>query len=101
MGIRLYREPALENPVLIACWPGIGSIGIMAVDTLRRTAKAEELGEIEPWDSFYPKSVLIRNGESEDMEFPASKFCFRKSSPRDLMIFVGEEQPGEVGSGYA
>jgi len=50
MGIRLYDKPKLENPVLIAGWPGIGNIGITAVDTLREMVRAEEFGEIEPWD---------------------------------------------------
>ena len=53
MGIRLYKEPKLENPVLIAGWPGIGNIGITAVNTLREMVRAEEFGEIEPWDFFY------------------------------------------------
>ena len=63
MGIILYREPRLESPILIASWPGIGNIGIIAVDTFRGMVRAEEIGEIEPWDFFYPKKVSIRNGE--------------------------------------
>ena len=62
MGIRLYQEPQLENPIFVASWPGIGNIGIIAVDTLREVLEAEEFGEIEPWDFFYPKRVLIRKG---------------------------------------
>ncbi len=46
MGIRLYQEPHLENPILVASWPGIGNIGIIAVDTLRGMLEAEEFGEI-------------------------------------------------------
>jgi len=69
MGIRLDRMPEVENPVLIAGWPGIGNIGIIAVDTLRGMMRAEEFGEIEPWDFFYPKRVIIRNGELMDLEF--------------------------------
>ena len=42
MGLRLYEEPRLDNPVLIACWPGIGNIGIIAVDILRKAVGAEE-----------------------------------------------------------
>ena len=101
MGISLYKEPKLENPVLIASWPGIGNIGLIAVDALSGAVKAEEFGEIEPWDFFYPKKALIRNGELKDLEFPANKFYFKRSKPKDLMFFVGEEQPTEVGSAYA
>jgi len=101
MGVRLYKEPELENPVMVASWPGIGNIGIIAVDTLKNMLGAEELGEIEPWDFFYPKKVLIRNGELKDVEFPSSKFYFKRTGEADLLFFVGEEQPSDGGRTYA
>lgn len=101
MGIVIYKEPELENPVMVASWPGIGNIGIIAVDTLRNMLGAEELGEIEPWDFFYPKKVLIRNGELKDVEFPTSKFYFKRTGETDLLFFVGEEQPSDGGRTYA
>ena len=101
MGLRLYEEPKLNKPVLIACWPGIGNIGIIAVDILRRTVGAEELGEIEPWDFFYPRRVLIRDGELKDLEFPSNKFYFKRTEKKDLLFFIGEEQPTDGTGGYA
>lgn len=101
MGIRLCKEPKLEDPVLIAGWPGIGNIGIIAADTLRGVLRAEEFGEIEPWDFFYPKKVIIRNGELEGLEFPSNKFYFRRTRGKDLMFFIGEEQPTEREKAYA
>lgn len=101
MGVRLYKEPNLENPVLVACWPGIGNIGLVAVDTMRRMLEAEEFGEIEPWDFFYPRKVLIRNGELKDLEFPSNKFYFKRTDKKDLMFFIAEEQPAWEGKAYA
>jgi proteasome assembly chaperone (PAC2) family protein len=101
MGIKLYQKPQLDNPVLIASWPGIGNIGIIVVDTLREILGAEEFGEIEPWDFFYPKQVLIRKGVLESLEFPRSKFYFKRTSVKDMILFVGEEQPTEGGRMYA
>jgi proteasome assembly chaperone (PAC2) family protein len=101
MGIVIYKEPELENPVMVASWPGIGNIGIIAVDTLRNMLKAEELGEIEPWDFFYPKKILIRNGELKELEFPSSKFYFKRTGEKDLLFFIGEEQPSDGGRTYA
>ena len=101
MGIRLYKEPKLDKPVLIASWPGIGNSGIIAVDTLRGIVRAEELGEIEAWDFFYPSKVLIRDGELKDLEFPSSKFYFKRTEGKDLLFFMGEEQPTEGGRAYA
>jgi proteasome assembly chaperone (PAC2) family protein len=101
MVIRLDRMPEVENPVLIAGWPGIGNIGIIAVDTLRGIMRAEEFGEIEPWDFFYPKRVIIRNGELMDLEFPTNKFYFKRTEGKDLIFFIGEEQPAQAGRAYA
>src|SRR4030042_168616 len=101
MAIRLYKEPALENPVLVACWPGIGNIGLLAVDTLRRTLEAEEFGEIEPWHFFYPRRLLIRHGELRELEFPSNKFFFKKTDSRDLLFFIADEQPSWEGKVYA
>jgi proteasome assembly chaperone (PAC2) family protein len=101
MGVRLYKEPKLVNPILVACWPGIGNVGIMAVDILRRTVAAEELGEIESWDFFYPRKVLIRDGELIDLEFPYNKFYFKKTGNKDLLFFIGEEQPSDGAEVYA
>jgi len=101
MGIRIYKEPELHTPVMVASWPGIGNIGIIAVDTLRGMVGAEEFGEIEPWDFFYPKRVLIKSGELKELEFPASKFYFKRAKGKDLIFFTGEEQPADGGRAYA
>ncbi|RLC65088.1 MAG: hypothetical protein DRI01_01985 [Chloroflexi bacterium] len=101
MGISLCKEPNLENPILVASWPGIGNIGIIAVDTLRGMLGAEEFGEIEPWDFFYPRRVLIKNGILEYLEFPSSKFYFKRAAGKDIIFFIGEEQPTEGNRIYA
>jgi proteasome assembly chaperone (PAC2) family protein len=101
MGIRLYQEPRLANPVMVAGWPGIGNIGIIAVDTLRGMLMAEEFGEIEPWEFFYPKKVSIKNGELVDLEFPSNKFYLGKTEKRDIIFFIGEEQPAGGRGPYA
>ncbi|MCX8126199.1 MAG: PAC2 family protein [Dehalococcoidia bacterium] len=100
MSVRIYKEPALERPVLVAGWPGIGSIGLLAVDTMRRLLGAEEFGEIEPWEFFYPKRALIRNGELAELEFPSNKFYFARPARYDLIFFIGEEQPTMGRTGY-
>jgi hypothetical protein len=101
MGVRLYKKPRLTDPVLIASWPGIGNIGIIAVDTLRGAIGAEQFGEIEPWDFLYPEKLLIEDGELIDLEFPSSRFYFKKTEKKDLIFFIGEEQPTEGGGFYA
>jgi proteasome assembly chaperone (PAC2) family protein len=101
MGIKLYREPKLEKPIMFVGWPGIGNIGIIAVNTLKGFLRGEELGEIESWDFFYPRKVSIRDGLLEDLEFPSNKFYCRRLQNKDLIFFTGEEQPTEGGGMYA
>lgn len=101
MGIKLFQEPRLENPALIAGWPGIGNIGILAVDTLKTLLMAEELGELEAWDFFYPRKMVIQNGQLADVEFPGNRFFFKKTLKRDLIFFLGEEQPNTGMGPYA
>ena len=101
MGLRLYQTPQLKTPILIASWPGIGNIGLIAIDTLRGMLEAEEFGEIEPWEFFYPKRALIRKGILEHLEFPSNKFYFKRTEGEDLIFFIGEEQPTEGGRVYA
>jgi len=99
--IKLYKQPKLKKPDLLVGWPGIGNIGIITVDTLRSGLQAEEMGEIEPWDFFYPTKVRIKDGVLDDMEFPRNKFYYKRLQDKDLMFFVGEEQPSGRGRMYA
>jgi proteasome assembly chaperone (PAC2) family protein len=59
------------------------------------------MGEIEPWDFFYPSKVRIRGGILAEMIFPSNKFYYKKLGDRDLLFFVGEEQPSGRGRLYA
>lgn len=101
MGIILYKEPKLDKPDLVVGWPGIGNVGLVAVDTLRVQIQAEEIGEIEPYDFFYPTRVIIKAGLIETLEFPTSKFFFQRLGGKDVLIFVGEEQPTDGKAAYA
>ena len=101
MGVVLHKEPTLDSPVLIACWPGIGNVGVVAVDTLRADLRAEEFGEIESWHFFYPQKAVIRNGELKELQFPKNRFYFKKTRSVDLVFFVAEEQPSSIGAAYA
>jgi len=101
MGINLFKQPELEKPDLLCGWPGIGNIGIIAVDTLKGVLDAEEFAEIEPWDFFYPEKVSIKDGLLKDLEFPSNKFYYKRVGKRDLLFFIGEKQPTEGERIYA
>ncbi len=101
MGIRYINEPVLNDPVMVASWPGIGNVGLIAVDTLRRSLNAEQLAYLEPWEFFYPNKVVIRKGELVEMGFPGSEFYFHRTGNRDIIFFTADEQPSESGRTYA
>ncbi|MDD5190441.1 MAG: PAC2 family protein [Dehalococcoidales bacterium] len=101
MGVILHKEPELNNPDILIGWPGIGNIGLIAVDTIRQAVQAEELGEIEPYDFFYPNKVILRGSILSEMEFPTSKFYYKRLVNRDLLFFIGEEQPATRDTVYA
>ncbi len=101
MGIKLYKEPELKNPIMFCGWPGIGNIGISAIESLREVLKAQEFGEIEPWDFFNPRKVSIEKGLLKDLEFPGSKFYSQRIRNQDLIFFIGQEQPAEGRIRYA
>ena len=101
MALILHKKPRLKNPIMLVGWPGIGNIGIITVDTLRQEIEAEELGEIEPWDFFYPSKVVIKGSVLTDLEFPGNKFYYKRLEDKDLIFFIGEEQPSSGGRMYA
>lgn len=101
MNIRLYKEPELKSSIMFCGWPGIGNIGLIAIDTLRGVLKAEQLGEIEPFDFFDPRKVVIENGLLKSLEFPSNKFYFRRLGSQDLIFFIAEQQPTEGRTRYA
>ncbi len=93
IGINLFNDPSLDRPVLIAAWPGIGNIGLVAVNSLREAVQAELFAEINPWDYFYPRGITIEEGVLTGMDFPTSNFYFRRTGKGDVIFFIGEEQP--------
>ncbi len=101
MPLILHREPDLNSPDMLIGWPGIGNIGLITVDTIRQAIEAEELGEIEPEEFFFPNKVTIRGSVLTQMGFPTSKFYYKRLANRDLLLFIGEEQPATRESMYA
>jgi len=90
----MYYKPDIHAPYLLAAWPGIGNIGLIAINYLKNALVAEEFGRIQPWEFFFPKDITIKDGVLQDINFPAGKFYYKKAK-RDLIIFLAEAQPSE------
>ncbi|MFQ6035077.1 MAG: PAC2 family protein [Sedimentisphaerales bacterium] len=117
MAVKLHYEPELKDTIMFCGWPGIGNIGILAIDTLKGLLRAQEFGQLEPWDFFDPQKVSIERGLLKDLEFPSNKFYFQRLKPthsaaeeagpqcsrggQDLIFFIGQQQPTEGSAKYA
>ncbi len=92
--VRFYREPELRNPSLVAAWPGMGGVAIVAARYLREKLGAHQLGVIEPYDFFDPTLVLVHQGITRELEFPENRLWFWESGAgNDLVILTAESQP--------
>jgi hypothetical protein len=93
--IRIFQEPKLNNPVLIAAWPGIGNVALEAADYLKDNLGAEEFAEIEALPFFDITHVSIEDNQVQSPRFPRSSFYYWKNElgESDLIIFLGEAQP--------
>jgi uncharacterized protein len=100
MAVKLYREPELKRPIMLCAWSGIGNVGLVAVNTMRRFMRAEEFGQIEPYGYFDPSHVVIANGLIEDVRFPATRFFSHRRQDRDVVFVVGERQPEDPEKAY-
>lgn len=99
-GLRIYHQPDMAEPELIAAWPGIGNIGLIAVDTLRRAVHAEFFAEIEPWRFFFPRGIVVEKGELTDLQFPRCRFFYKRIGSRHVIFFTGDEQPATERKSY-
>ncbi|MBM3148400.1 MAG: hypothetical protein FJZ88_00010 [Chloroflexi bacterium] len=95
----IYKEPHIKSCDLLAAWPGIGNVALIIARYIKDKLGAEEIGEIEPFDFFDPIGVMVKNNIIETPQFPESKFYYwhNTKSERDLLLFIGDEQPGIKG----
>jgi uncharacterized protein (TIGR00162 family) len=97
--IKLYKEPRRKTCDLFAAWPGIGNVALIVARYIKDKLKAEEIGEIEPFDFFDPIGIMVKNNIIEAPQFPESKFYYwhNPNSDKDLVLFISDEQPSFKG----
>lgn len=94
MKLNILKElpRSFRASVLIAGWPGMGSVGIGAVDYIRRKLHAVAFAEIDMQSHFAPEAMTVENGIAAFPEPPAH--VFYAVEERDLIIFQSEAQIG-------
>jgi len=93
--IKVYEQPELESPALVAAWPGVGNVALTAATYLSEELGAQEFAEIAPLSFFDLNGAFIERNVIQEPRLPQSKFYYWKSSPgkKDLVLFLGEAQP--------
>lgn len=89
------RTTSAKPVIMIAAWPGMGSVAFKAASYLKDVIKAQEIAQLESKELFFPNDAWIDSGLLKMPEAPEGKFYFykRKSDKEDLIIFIGQAQP--------
>ena len=97
--VKLCARPKLNSPNMLAAWPGIGNVSIIAATYLKRKLDFKELGEVEASYFFDPIGVSVRDNVVEAPQFPQNQFYYwkNKGGGSDLILFIGEDQPAAKG----
>ena len=93
--IKIHARPKLSEPNLLAAWPGIGNVAAIIASYLKAKLGFKELGALEAPYFFDPVGVLVKNNVVESPDFPQSRFYYYKNEGegRDLILFIGDDQP--------
>lgn len=81
-----------EPPIMFAAWPGMGNVGILATDYLRRRLKAKLFAEIDMSPYFIPESIIVKDGLAQLPDLPSSVFHYANNP--NVIIFESNAQIG-------
>lgn len=97
--VKLYAQPKLNSPVMLAAWPGIGNVAMIVATYLQKKLDFKMLGKVEASYFFDPIGVLVKNNVVEAPQFPQSQFYYwkNKEGGSDIILFIGEDQPASKG----
>ncbi|MCM8760963.1 MAG: PAC2 family protein [Candidatus Omnitrophica bacterium] len=94
--IKILKNIELANPVMIAGWPGMGTVALGVVDYLRRKLGATKFAEIELDPLATIDSVLVEDGVATIPPIPKNIFYYVRNP--DIIILEGEAQlSGQAG----
>jgi proteasome assembly chaperone (PAC2) family protein len=79
-------------PIMFAAWPGMGNVGLIATDYLRRKLDAKVFAEIDMSPFFIPDSIIVKDGIAQLPEIPSSIFHYVKDP--NAIIFESNAQIG-------
>jgi proteasome assembly chaperone (PAC2) family protein len=96
------KEHSLNDPWLLAAWPGMGAVAISADYYLMAKLGMHLLAEIPAPEFFDLERVEVKEGLIQTGRLPRSRL-FLWHDPRkrhDLIVFIGEAQPASKGGAF-
>ncbi len=99
--LKIYSNPQLIEPFLVAAGPGTSNVGLRTANYLREKLNAELFAEVEPGDFFTPPySFTFQDGiiEISPVEMgdknPQNRFYYWKSGKaHDIIFFTADTAP--------
>jgi hypothetical protein len=77
-------------PILLAAWPGLGNVGILAIDYLRRKMETKVFAQVDMSTLVAPSSMVVKEGIVSFPELPDGIFHYHKDP--DLIFFESSAQ---------
>ncbi|MFA5385017.1 MAG: PAC2 family protein [Eubacteriales bacterium] len=87
--------PDLNNPALLAAWPGMGNVGYYTISAIQLSTHAELIGRIEPEDYYFPLSIPTEGFILQEIEYPSIKFYHYHGKERDFILCLGDAIPDD------
>ena len=84
--MKVFEDIHFETPpTMFAAWPGMGNVGIIAMDYLRTKLDAKIFAEIDMASFFIPDSIIVKEGIAQLPEIPGAVFYY-KQDPSVIMF---------------
>lgn len=93
---------SLKDPWLVAAWPGLGGVALIAAGHLVRKLGMQPVAEVGPQPWFELPGIVVREGLARAKPRPRTVIhgWRHPSGGRDLLVLVAEAQPREGAHAY-
>jgi proteasome assembly chaperone (PAC2) family protein len=98
----MEREKNLNDPWLIAAWPGMGAVAISAGYYMMAKLGMHLLAEFPAREFFDLERVEVKDGLIQTGRLPRSRLFLwtDPNNKHDLIVFIGEAQPPSKGAAF-
>lgn len=92
MEVKANKLGFSTQPVMFAAWPGMGNVGLITIDYLRRKTESQLFAGIDMTPLLAPEEIVVQDGIARLPDAPDSVFHYHQNP--DLIIFESNAQLG-------